>query len=198
MSTSGQAVQAATTVSSSPLAGYSSFGAREGFSPQISILVSQLDWMRQVVLLRLHDLTIEDLDWLPSPTANTVGALLLHLAATETYYQIHTFEGRPWGDTSPEIKSRWGAAMKLGDAGRQHINKHHLDFYIEALTEVRERTLHELKLRDDEWLLTASDWAWGPTNNFCKWFHVCEHESRHLGQIDIHLKRHRELLQGNG
>jgi hypothetical protein len=26
-------------------------------------------------------------------------------------------------------------------------------------------------------------WYWGPTNNYCKWFHVCEHESHHLGQI---------------
>lgn len=23
----------------------------------------------------------------------------------------------------------------------------------------------------------------GPTNNYCKWFHVCEHESNHNGQI---------------
>jgi hypothetical protein len=26
-------------------------------------------------------------------------------------------------------------------------------------------------------------WYWGPTNNYCKWFHVCEHESNHNGQI---------------
>ena len=26
-------------------------------------------------------------------------------------------------------------------------------------------------------------WPWGPTNNYCKWFHVCEHESNHNGQI---------------
>ena len=25
--------------------------------------------------------------------------------------------------------------------------------------------------------------AWGPTNNYCKWFHVCEHEANHNGQI---------------
>ena len=27
------------------------------------------------------------------------------------------------------------------------------------------------------------EWGWGPTNNYCKWFHVCEHESNHNGQI---------------
>jgi hypothetical protein len=26
-------------------------------------------------------------------------------------------------------------------------------------------------------------WTWGPTNNYCKWFHVCEHESHHNGQV---------------
>ena len=30
---------------------------------------------------------------------------------------------------------------------------------------------------------------WGPTNNFCKWFHVCEHESHPAGQIDLLIKR---------
>jgi hypothetical protein len=32
-------------------------------------------------------------------------------------------------------------------------------------------------------------WSWGATNNLCKWFHVCEHESHHLGQIDLILKQ---------
>jgi hypothetical protein len=32
-------------------------------------------------------------------------------------------------------------------------------------------------------------WPWGPTNNYCKWFHVCEHESNHNGQIKLLAKR---------
>ena len=32
-------------------------------------------------------------------------------------------------------------------------------------------------------------WFWGPTNNYCKWFHVCEHISHHEGQIAFLLKR---------
>jgi uncharacterized damage-inducible protein DinB len=173
----------------SPLTGLSVFGLRAGYSPQISILVSQLDWMRRVVLTRLHNLTQEDLDWLPGPDGNTIGALLLHLAATETYYQIHTFEGLPWADTSQDIKKRWGPAMKLGDLGRRFVKGQDVPFYLSALEEVRERTLTEFKKRDDEWLLAVDEnWFWGPTNNLCKWFHVCEHESHHLGQIDLHLK----------
>ena len=169
--------------------GLSLFGQRAGYSPHISILVSQLDWMRAVVLTRLKGLTREELDWLPRPDGNTIGALLLHLAATETYYQFHTFEGLPWPTTSPETKKRFGPAMRLGDLGRERIRSHELTFYLDALTEARERTLMELRKRDDDWLMSVDqNWFWGPTNNLCKWFHVCEHESHHFGQIDLHLK----------
>ena len=173
----------------SPLVGLSVFGPRAGYSPQISILVSQLDWMRRCVLMRVHELKREDLDWLPSPNGNTIGAQLLHLAAVETYYQFHTFDGLPWPTTSPETKKRFGPAMKLGDLGRRVVKGHELPFYLDALKEVRELTLAELGKRDDDWLMAVDEnWFWGPTNNLCKWFHVCEHESHHLGQIELHLK----------
>jgi uncharacterized damage-inducible protein DinB len=191
-------VLASQVPAKSPLFGYSNFGPRQGFTPQIAILVSQLDWMRQVVLTRLHNLTQKELDWLPSSDGNTTGALLLHLAANETYYQIHTFEGKPWADTSPENRKRWGAAMKLGDLGRERIKGHDLAFYLDALHEVRGRTLTELRNRDDAWLMAVDEtWFWGPTNNLCKWFHICEHESHHLGQIDLHLKAIRTLRRAD-
>jgi len=145
--------------------------------------------MRRCVLMRVHELKREDLDWLPSPNGNTIGAQLLHLAAVETYYQFHTFDGLPWPTTSPETKKRFGPAMKLGDLGRRVVKGHELPFYLDALKEVRELTLAELGKRDDDWLMAVDEnWFWGPTNNLCKWFHVCEHESHHLGQIELHLK----------
>ena len=169
------------------------FGPREGYSPQIGIFVSQLNWMRHAVVSRLTELSTEDLDWLPNPDANSIGALLLHLAATEAYYGLNTFGALPWAAYSPEVRQRWGPAMKLGDLGRSRINGHDLSFYLSALEETRENTLSELSKRDDEWLMAVdATWAWGPTNNLCKWFHVCEHESHHAGQIDLiikHLRR---------
>ena len=55
---------------------------------------------------------------------------------------------------------------------------------------VREHSLAEFRKRDDAWLMAVDEkWGWGPTNNYCKWFHVCEHESHHAGQIDLLLKR---------
>jgi hypothetical protein len=41
-----------------------------------------------------------------------------------------------------------------------------------------------LEKRDDAWLMQVDpDSGNEPINNYCKWFHVCEHESNHNGQI---------------
>ena len=59
-----------------------------------------------------------------------------------------------------------------------------MNYYLDALQEVRNNTTNEFKKRDDNWLMSVDEkWYWGPTNNYCKWFHVCEHESNHNGQM---------------
>src|SRR5215472_7859195 len=98
-------------------------GPLSGYSPQIGTFVSQLTWMREMngVLRSTEKLTQADLDYLFDKNANTIGPLMLHLAATETYYQRNTFDGMKWGSWSGEIKKKWDAAMNLGDAGRASI-----------------------------------------------------------------------------
>lgn len=159
-------------------------GPKSGYTPQIGTLVSMMNWMRSVVENQVRDLDTEQLDFLIDDKANTIGAMLLHLAATERFYQIHTFEDKPWGQWSQEDRKRWSTASGLGDKGRKEIKGNDLNYYLDALQEVRDHTLSELKNRDDAWLLKADpDWPWGPTNAYCKWFHVVEHESNHNGQI---------------
>src|SRR4030095_10922663 len=159
-------------------------GPKEGFSPHIGTLVSMMNWMRFAVLQPVKDMSVEQLDYLHDPKANTIGALLLHLAATERYYQLHTFEGRQWGRWDDKIKKQWDVPMRLGEGARKTIKGNNLEYYLTTLKEVRENTVQELKKRDDQWLLAVDkSWAWGATNNYCKWFHVVEHESNHNGQI---------------
>ena len=166
------------------------FGPRPGYTPQIGIFLSELTWMRTAVTGPVRGLTQPQLDWLFDANANSIGALLLHLAATETYYQMNTFGAMKWDSWSAEIKKQWDPAMDLGDAGRATIKGHDLPFYLDALQQVRARTLAEFAKRDDAWFLSVDQtWVWGPTNNLCKWFHVCEHESHHAGQIDLLIKR---------
>ncbi len=166
-----------------PEEGLHIIGPKEGFSPHVGTLVSMLNWMRTTVLRSVSKLGGTDLDHLLDANANSIGAMLLHLAATETFYQGNTFHGRM--DFTESEKKQFGAAMNLGEEGRKMIKGNELSFYLDQLKDVREKTLAEFKRRDDKWLMTIDPQFFGdqPTNNYCKWFHVCEHESNHNGQI---------------
>jgi len=114
---------------------------------------------------------------------------LSHLAATEVVYQDLTFNNLK--DFSDENKKRWGVAMELGDEARKQIKGNKLDYYLNNLKEVREKSLAEFKKRKDSWLAEVDPAFFNnqPTNNYCKWFHVCEHEANHRGQITVIRKR---------
>lgn len=171
--------------SANPLAGDSLYviGPMNGYSPQIGTLVSMLNYNRQTIINTVKALTKDQLDYLHDPQSNTIGALILHLGATEKYYQINTFEGRQ--EFNDEEKKVWGAAMELGDEGRKQIKGKEVKYYLDMIAEVRQKTLQEFKNRDDKWLL-AVDPEWSKEeqlNTYWKWFHVCEHESNHRGQM---------------
>jgi len=158
-------------------------GPRDGYTLQVGTLVSMLTWLRTSVVKSVENLTQEALDHRHDPDANTIGAMLLHLVATEKRYQCKTFG---WdADAIYDESVNWEAAMLLGPKGQQHIKGHGLDFYLHLLNETRQATLTEMKHRDDHWLAEVDPVGFHklPTNNYCKWFHVCEHESNHNGQI---------------
>jgi len=161
-------------------------GPLPGYSPQIGTLVSEMTWMRSAVLSATKGMTVDQLDFLLDAKANRIGALLYHLAATEKIYQLLTFDNIPLDDVdkSPAFKD-WVVPMNLGDAARAAIKGNNLDYYLNLLHDGREKTLAEFRKRDDAWLMTVDPKFWGPTDNLCKWFHVCEHESHHTGQISL-------------
>jgi hypothetical protein len=158
-------------------------GPKPGFAPEIGTLTTMLAFTRMQVEHNVKGLTQADLDFLLDAKANTIGALLLHLAATETYYSLNTFGGMKWDSWSDDIKKKWDVPMNLGDPARKAIKGNSLDYYLNALHQAREHTLAELKKRDDKWLLAMQTEGDFKANNFAKWFHVAEHESNHDGQI---------------
>lgn len=167
-------------------------GPRPGYTPQVGTLVTMLTWMETAVIRPTLGLTQPQLDFLLDNNANTIGALMLHLAATEVLYQRITFNNENFEKFPPDYEAKWGAAMNLGDAGRTQIKGHEVGYYQDALREAREKTLAEFAKRDDAWLLNKlkePGWGGGPINNYCLWFHVCEHISHHAGQIDLIIKR---------
>ncbi len=165
-------------------------GPRKGYSPAVGTLLSTMTMMRTWVIDNVKDLTMEELDFQLDDKSNSIGAMLLHLAATERYYQLNTFEDKEWGSWSQAEKDIWDLPMNLGEEGRKQIKGHDIDYYLSKLEEVREVTKKEFAKRDDKWLMKSESFFGNqPTNNHCKWFHVCEHESNHNGQIKFLKKR---------
>src|SRR5437588_9050088 len=105
-------------------------GPKEGYSPQIGTLVSMMNWMRMVLLMSVKGMSQQDLDYLLDSKANRIGALLLHLAATDTYYHLHTFGGKPWGSWGEEVKRKWDIPMGLGEPARKTLTGHNLNYYL--------------------------------------------------------------------
>ncbi|MBC7866411.1 MAG: DUF664 domain-containing protein [Gloeobacteraceae cyanobacterium ES-bin-316] len=158
-------------------------GPLEGYSPHIGTLVSMLNYNRHTVINAVKSLSLDQLDYLHDPKANTIAALILHLGAVDKYYQINSFERRQ--EFNDVEKRDWDAAMNMGKEGRKTIKENEVKYYLDRIGEVRQKTLEEFKKRDDKWLL-AVDPEWskeGALNTYWKWFHVCEHESNHRGQI---------------
>ena len=113
----------------------------------------------------------------------------MHLAATEKYYQLNTFDNMEWGSWDQAIKDEWEVPMGLGEAAREQIKGNEASYYVSKMEAVRKDTIERFKQLDDDWLMKSEPFfplgpgVQGETNNYAKWFHVCEHESNHNGQI---------------
>lgn len=153
-------------------------------SPQIASMISMLEDLKHRVEKAVENLSQYELDHLHDEKANRIGALVMHLAAAEAYYQVFTFEGRGFND---EEKKKWDAALNLDQAGRDKFKGKNVQYYLDIYNKVREKTISELKKRDDKWFEEVQmTYNW--TNQYC-WFHVMEHQSSHLGQILFLKKR---------
>ena len=152
-----------------------------GFAPQIGRLVSMLNYTRSTTIKAVTGLGVGELDYLHDPESNSIGALLLHIAAAEVGYQAATFDRR---ELNAQEREYWGAALDLGDRAKNEIRGYELSYYLDNLEQVRRKTLAELARRDDDWLEEQTSFGTGQkVNNHFKWFHVFGHEINHRGQI---------------
>ncbi|HEY9045950.1 MAG TPA: DUF664 domain-containing protein [Ohtaekwangia sp.] len=159
-------------------------GPVKGFTPQIGTLVTMLNNLSSRVENAVKLLNQEETDYLMDDKANRIGALVMHLAAAEAYYQVYTFENREFNE---EEKKKWQVALDLGEEAREQFKGHDIDYYLAIYREVRKKTIEELQKRNDAWLAQERPGA-DINNHFC-WFHVMEHQSSHLGQILLMKKR---------
>ncbi|QHT63181.1 DUF664 domain-containing protein [Paenibacillus lycopersici] len=154
-----------------------------GYAPQVGRLLSMMNYARHTTLEAVQHLNRQQLDYLLDARSNSIGALLLHFAAVEYAYQVSTFEDRGLNE---EELAEWGTALDLGDAGRERINGHDLDYYLGKLEAVRNRTYDLFRSVDDRWLYEQEEFWYGKqANRYFMWFHVFEDEINHRGQIRL-------------
>ncbi|WP_415812994.1 DinB family protein [Mesobacillus thioparans] len=165
---------------------------KEGFTPNISHLVSMMNYTRKTTLEAVEGLSAEELDYLVHDEANSIGMLLGHMAAVERVYQIITFEKR---FPTEEEERTLSPGLELGEKGKEAFKGFPLEHYLEELQTVRNETFEKFMSLSDAWLFEQTDWWWNqPGNNYFKWFHVFEDEINHRGQIRMIKKMYSKEL----
>ncbi|MDF4203606.1 DUF664 domain-containing protein [Maribacter sp. SA7] len=159
-------------------------GPIEGFTPQIGTLVTMLDNLSIRIEKQMSSLDVRELDHIMDKEANSIGALIMHLIATEVYYQNLTFDEMEYDE---EDTKQLDIAMALGEGARNSINGKEASYYFNLWKKVRAKTKENFKARDDAWL--AEVYPGSNINNHFSWFHVMEHQSSHLGQMLLLRKR---------
>ena len=167
-----------------------------GYSPIIGSMVAMLGYTRATTLAAVDGLTVVDLEHRHDAGANSIGALLAHIAAAEWYYltttlEQHTPEESDWSD--------WGAALRLGPAAEAAARGHDVAWHTVRLGALRERTLAGLRARNDGWLSEQFELGWRnmKATNLWAWYHVSEDELNHRGQIRWLVSRLPSRAAGN-
>jgi uncharacterized damage-inducible protein DinB len=142
-------------------------------------MVDMLERLKDRITADVRELDQEATDYIFDDNANSIGALIMHLAATESYYQVETLQDRTW--TGAEME-KWGLASTLGEDSRKEFTGKPIAYYLQVWDEVRQETLKGLKTKDDAWLAQNIDET---VNNHWAWFHVMEHQANHMGQIAL-------------
>lgn len=149
----------------------------EGYSPNIGRMVYMLEDLKDRITEQVKDLDQSQTDFQYDAQANSIGALIMHLVSTESYYQVATLEAREW--TEAELASL-GIAGELNANVNSMLKGEPIAHYLDLWEEVRQKTLAAFKTKDDAWF--ASNIEEGLNYHYI-WYHVMEHSANHMGQI---------------
>ncbi|WP_347551682.1 DinB family protein [Pseudalkalibacillus hwajinpoensis] len=154
---------------------------KDGYAPQISRLISMMNYTRHTIEEEIRGLTIEALDFQLDDRSNSIGMLLHHIASLEKAFQIMTFQNREMTDNEWD---ELGSGIELGEETRLKVKGNDLDYYWSELCLLRAQTLDAFRKKEDAWLEEVTPYGWDErANNYFKWFHVMGDEISHRGQI---------------
>ncbi|WP_299433853.1 DinB family protein [uncultured Aquimarina sp.] len=159
------------------------FDLRNKYTDEIGTLIFMLQSVGKRMIKAIQELSVQEIDYLPDDKINSIGALIMHILATETYYHVYTFENRGFNQ---EENEKWKDALELGEKTQRLYKDLTIDYYLDAYYEVRQKTIQEFEKLNDKWLKITPPKS--VQNNHHNWLHVMEHQSYHLGQI-VMLKK---------
>jgi uncharacterized damage-inducible protein DinB len=161
----------------------------EGYSPQVGRYVAQLTEVRHDLKRETEGLSIRQLDWHPNEQTESIGTQLLHLDAVEWSWMHEDIFGTP----SNDYTGVWEEAMPIR-VGVPQVSGKPLAWYLQKLDATREETLRILRtFTDDDLKRLVGEAETEPdverrshlyTIDWIVW-HVLQHESAHLGQIEL-------------
>ncbi|MFW9929452.1 MAG: DinB family protein [Candidatus Thorarchaeota archaeon] len=159
-------------------------------SPRLAKFILMLKDIRSRLFEQIESLSQEALDYSPHiHKIETIGTLLLHIAGVEWSWIFEDI------DKKDMDMDKWKYAFALrNNFNPPQLTGKPLNFYTDILNEVRDDVLKRLNdLQDselDKLIVSGSD------KYSIEWilYHLIQHESHHIGQINF-LKRSFSLLK---
>lgn len=153
----------------------------QNLSPRVAIWYSQMEEQRNRLFRMVEELDDEMLDFvLDERKIETIGTLLLHIAAVEWSWIFEDIDGRTMDF------QHWKHAFALRPTvDLPQLKGKNKEFYLDRLAKVREEVYQRLVKLIDQDLdkIVGSD-----QDQFSiEWilFHILEHEAMHVGQINL-------------
>lgn len=166
---------------------YNEIKSHKDYSYRLGYVVSEMISVRNETFRLTQNLSIRNLDYNFDDQSNSIGTLLLHIAALELKFQLNHFLKRSF---SEEEIIKFGGGFPF-NMNKKLINNNSLEYYFNTLKEVRMITLKEMKKLSDKWLeeklISSNQQSLGNHHYLLK--HIIHDELCHQGQIKLILKR---------
>ncbi|WP_055446242.1 DUF664 domain-containing protein [Lacinutrix mariniflava] len=149
--------------------------SKKGYDKEIGVMVYMLESLKSDIISTTKGLNQFETDFQFDEQANSIGAIILHLASVEASYQKSSFGEDIFNEYEQEEKELLEIGINL-DESKKILKEKPIKCYLDIYKKVRKNTLKEFKKRNDDWWTKSNHWAW---------FHVMEHQAHHLGQIKL-------------